>query len=143
MNTIDNSMKSFKSKVTYIIEEYLEKTSEMPVNNDIVSIGGQEYYADTLLAAAREMSKRYNASNLAEFVVGYPGIAKVREVPKKDKTEYTPIIQGDDPRPAFKYMGVYYSQYFLERAKELNMTPEKFANEYPSTSKSYRVEYNG
>jgi len=161
MTSIDDSMNYNKGKqqehanlVTSVIalvdkiatleatlQQILDNHIKEPEQEETVTIGGNIYYKATLHEAACKYSRSVCSNNLTRFIVDYPDVSKNYMIkPTKDKPD---IIQGDDPRPAFKYKGKYYSQYLIKRVENSGRTPEEFINEFPTTSKGYEVKYSG
>lgn len=142
-DTIGTALSYLTGKVGSLeatLQQVLDNHIKEPEQEEAVTIGGNTYYKATLHEAACKYGRSIYSNNLTRFIVDYPDVSKNYMIkPTKDKPD---IIQGDDPRPAFKYKGKYYSQYLLKRAENSTSTPEEFINEYPNISADYEVEYS-
>jgi len=124
------------------LQQVLDNHIKEPEQEETITIGGNTYYKATLYAAACDFNALKYAQDLAKFIIDYPSTSKDYLVkPTANKPD---IIQGDAPRPTFRYKGKYYSQYLLEKVKKsTKASPEEFINDYPATAEGFLVKYNG
>jgi len=140
------AVESLGNKVTTLeatLQQVLDNHIKEPEQEETIIIGGNTYYKALLVASAKISSSKFDEyhNDLPRFTILYPETSKECLVkPTKDKPN---IIQGDDPRPAFKYKGKYYSHYLLKDAVRCGIPPEEFINLYPVTSENFEVAYNG